>query len=263
MKIRRTVQGLLALAVCVSLLWIVQDSLLLQKDETNLTAVSPFEGLRPGEFAGTVLLGGFRNIAIDVAWLKALKLQENEEYYKLLAVYRTIANLQPNVTVVWDFNANNMAFNLSAAALTDDDAFRWVHRGIDFLREGVEKNPRTYKLYASIAYIYLFKVAKDPALKRIFLESGENPYVEAERWISLAASQPDATAPIHSQRIHVLVSLWRFDEAREYGIRLLQEFPDWPASGVVFENRFIDHRYNGSVPYMRALRVYKSWKEME
>ncbi len=110
------------LLLTFGLLWVTQGALLQRKDAANLSAVSPFQGLRPGEFAGTVLLGGFRNIAIDVVWLKAIRLQEDEEYYKLLAVYRTISNLQPNVPVVWDFNEYNMAFNLSVAALTDEEA---------------------------------------------------------------------------------------------------------------------------------------------
>lgn len=251
------------LLVTVGLLWVTQDALLRRKDDANLSAVSPFQGLRPGEFAGTVLLGGFRNIAIDIVWLKALRLQEDEEYYKLLAVYRTISNLQPNVPVVWDFNAYNMAFNLSVSALTDEEAERWVRRGIELLKEGIEKNPRTYRLYSSLAYIYLFKIPRDEKLNRAFLAAGENPYEEGYYWMTLAAAQPDATAPVHSQRIHALVKLWRFDEARELLLKLAEDFPDWPAVGSVYRNRFEDGKYDGSVPYMRSLRVYRTWKEME
>ena len=261
----RLKQTLIVIALVCSFvaLWFTQDSLLEQKDAHGLSATSPFEGLQPGEFAGTVLLGGFRNIAIDISWMKSIKLQEEQDYYKLLAVYQTIANLQPNVPVVWEFNASNMIFNLSALALTKDEEERWVRRGIDFLKAGIEKNPRTYRLYNSLAYAYTSKVARKEHLTKSFLAVGEGPYQEAAYYLEKACAQKDAPAPAFSQRIHALVQIWKFDEAEKLVFELLRDWPDWISAGIVYHNRFEDFRYPTSVAHLRNMRIYTSWKEME
>ncbi|MDZ7816817.1 MAG: hypothetical protein U5N86_12750 [Planctomycetota bacterium] len=221
------------------------------------------KGWNREKIAGTVLLGGLRNIVIDITWMKAIKLEDNQEYYKLLAVYETIANLQPNVAIVWEFNSSNMAFNISAGALTRDEEERWVRRGIAHIREGIEKNPRTYRLYAHAAYIYRFKVAKADWLKTRFIEAGENPHLKALEYYRLAMEQDDARPIEQAQLVHTLVSLWRFDEAEREAKKLLRKWPDWISAGAVWQNRFEDYRYDGSVPYKRSMRIYKSWEDME
>ncbi len=247
---------------CFVMLWALQDSLLRMKDSARLSAASPFAGKNPGEFVGTVLLGGFRNIVIDITWLEAIKLNEEREFFKLLAAYKTISLLQPNIALVWEFNAHNMAYNISSQALTPDEKERWVRRAIDFMREGIEKNPRTYRLYDFLASIYYFKIGRDNDLRLRFLQSGENPYLEALKHWREAGKQPDVRPTVITQQIHCLMKLWRFDEARKLTLSVLQNYPDWIPAGVIFHNRFEDPKYDGSVPYMSNLRLYKNWKEM-
>ena len=248
---------------CFALLWVLQDSMLRLKDASRLSAASPFSGKKPGEFVGTVLLGGLRNLVIDVTWLKAIKLNEQGDYYKLLAVYEAIALLQPHLPIVWEFNAHNMAFNISSRAYTLGEKELWIRRAIDFLEEGIRKNPSTYRLYDFMGFIYFFKVGKDDEIKTRFLKSGINPYEEALKYAKLASAQPDTKATVYTQQIHCLIKLWRFDEARVFALNLLRKWPEWISGGVVYHNRFEDFSYSGSVPFMRNMRLFKVWKEME
>ncbi|MFA4985470.1 MAG: hypothetical protein WC712_02700 [Candidatus Brocadiia bacterium] len=256
----------LSIAVFIAALGLVgllSESTLQLKDTYGLSSTSPFAGKKPGEFVGTVLLGGFRNIAIDMAWLQALKLQERQEYYKMLAAYTTIALLQPNLPIVWEFNSHNMAFNVSVSCPTPEEQELWVRRGIEFLREGIERNPHTYRLYQQMAYIYTIRVLRDEQMKASFMKRGENPLVEALKYWQLASAQQDAPAPVLTQQVHVLVQLWRFDEAERLCFALLTRFPEWEVAGLVYRNRFEDYTYDGSVPFLRHKQIYLNWKEMD
>jgi len=254
---------LVVIVCCLFLLSPLQAELLRMKEVSRLSATSPFEGKKPGEFVGTVLLSGFRNLAIDVAWMKAIKLNERREYYKLLAVYETIALLQPHLALVWQFNAHNMGWNIAEDALTESERERWVRRAIDFVKEGIRHNPNTYVLYDFLAFIYYFRVGRDERLKEAFLKAGENPYKEALRYWTLAAAQPDIRAPVFTSQVHCLIALWRFEEARRKCLELLRRWPEWEAGGVVYMNCFEDFKFAKSVPYKRNMRIYRTWKEME
>ena len=252
----------LIIMLSFALLWPLQEQLLRLKDTSNLSAASPFTGRNPGEFVGTVLLGGFRNIVIDITWLKAIKLSEEREYYKLLAAYKTIANLQPNIALVWEFNGHNMAYNISCQSISFDEKVSWIRRATDFIREGIEKNPRTFRLYDFLASVYYYKIGREDDIKAEFLRNGENPYLEALKYWRLASAQQDVKATVYTQQIHCLIKLWRFDEARRINLEVLHRWPNWEPGGIVYYNRFDDAGYDGSVPYLRNIRLFRTWKEM-
>ena len=40
-----------------------------------------FQDLEPGEFAGTLMLGGLRGLVTDLVWMRAMDAKETKQYY--------------------------------------------------------------------------------------------------------------------------------------------------------------------------------------
>jgi len=160
----------------------------------------PAGELHLGEFVGTVLLGGFRGIAVDLLWIKALDARRTHDWHSLLAINRLIADLQPRFTRVWEFNMWNMTTNLARRAPTSREGWQWLKRGIEFGKEGHRRNPRNWRLAYAIGYEYFYRCgALDDALTRKFQawlleETGRSNWQHALEWFTRAWEQagPDA-----------------------------------------------------------------------
>jgi len=91
----------------------LQDRIETTRKAHGLLTANPLKELPAGEFFGTVLLGGFRAIAVDLIWLKAKDAEKNQDWHRYLLLNRLIASLQPRFVEVWTFNMWKMAYNLS------------------------------------------------------------------------------------------------------------------------------------------------------
>ncbi|MBM4080310.1 MAG: hypothetical protein FJ278_11475, partial [Planctomycetes bacterium] len=52
-------------------------------------------GQEPAEVVPILIMGGFRGVAVDVLWIRAMARQEERKFYELLAIFNVIAKLQP------------------------------------------------------------------------------------------------------------------------------------------------------------------------
>jgi len=124
---------------------------------------TPLKDVPAGEFFGTVLLGGFRAIAVDLIWVKAQEAEKNRDWHRYFLLSQLIASLQPRFIEVWIFNSWNMTYNLSLTASTDKEGWEWVKKGIAFGEEGFERNkelPESWKLAWNIGYYYYHKCGR-------------------------------------------------------------------------------------------------------
>jgi tetratricopeptide (TPR) repeat protein len=126
----------------------------------GVVAASPFEALDPGEFVGTVFLGGFRGFLLDFLWMRAYTLQQRERYFELLTLYELIAKLQPYYETVWIYNSWNMTHNISHDAEELSGKWAWVKKGIAFLEKGARNNPRSYKIYDEMGRLHYHRFDK-------------------------------------------------------------------------------------------------------
>ncbi|MCD6388713.1 MAG: hypothetical protein J7L69_04820 [Desulfobulbaceae bacterium] len=106
-----------------------------------------------------VALSTFRSLAIDYLWIRADNLKQEGQYFDALHLARMICVLQPHLAAVWDFQAWNMAYNISVAMPTPPERWNWIQTGYKLLRdEGLVHNPQNAKIYHSLAWIFWHKI---------------------------------------------------------------------------------------------------------
>lgn len=113
---------------------------------TNLGEVNP-----AGEAIRLALLG-MRGVAANILWEKANDYKKREDYAKFGATLEQITVLQPNFVEVWDFQAHNLSYNISAEFDDYRDRYWWVIRGINFLIGGAEYNKHQPKMVNRIGW---------------------------------------------------------------------------------------------------------------
>lgn len=163
-------------------------------------SIDPLKDLPAGEFFGTVLLGGFRAIAVDLIWIKAREAEDNRDWHRVYFLTRLIASLQPRFVQVWSFNMWKMAYNLSLTATTDIEGWQWVKKGIAFGERGFERNPDSWRLAWYIGHHYFHRCGtiNDDRTKQyqrwLFEETGQTNWQHALRWFRKANEVADETA---------------------------------------------------------------------
>jgi len=117
-------------------------------------------------FAGTVLLAGFRGLAVDILWVRSLNLMDRHQWFELSALYKLISKLQPNFPSVWIFNSWNLSHNISVHWDSAEDKWRWFEAGIDFAKEGLAKNPDNSELIFWLGLLYYHRIYRYVDLTR-------------------------------------------------------------------------------------------------
>lgn len=143
----------------------------------------------PAESIPLLLLGGFRGIAVDFLWARAIARHEEKKYYELLAVNNLIAKLQPNFPAVWIFQAWNMAYNIVSEWDAPQNKWKWISTGLNFAKKGAVKNPDSGDLFFELGYMYfhLFDQRFFPYAsyyrEQLKTELGEDNYEESLYWL--------------------------------------------------------------------------------
>ncbi|NIP27008.1 MAG: hypothetical protein GWN67_22050 [Phycisphaerae bacterium] len=119
------------------------------------------ENIPPSLAFATVATGAFRGLLVDVLWIRADNLKEQGQFFDAKQLAEWITILQPRFATVWEFQAWNMAYNISVTipATRPDQRWRWVKNGYELLRDkGIEKNPRSILLYRELARTFQHKI---------------------------------------------------------------------------------------------------------
>lgn len=108
---------------------------------------SSFGNVDPASSTMTLVLFGFRGIAASMLWYQADQLRSRKNWSELERTAESIVLLQPHFWNVWDQQAWNLAYNVSAEFDDVKDRFFWVKRGAKFLKKGIERNEKIPELY--------------------------------------------------------------------------------------------------------------------
>jgi hypothetical protein len=131
-----------------------------QRDALQLVVTHEAAGGMPPHVAlATAALGTFRGLAVDVLWIRADELQNTGQYFEAQTLAQWITALQPRFPQVWNFQAHNLAYNISVASDVNAERWGWVDRGMQLLRDqGIPLNPSAPQLYDMLAFILHHKV---------------------------------------------------------------------------------------------------------
>jgi hypothetical protein len=137
-------------------------------------------GIDNGSFVlNLCALGGARGIVANALWEQAIKLQKSHEWDRLEAKVDMITKLQPHFLSVWTFQGWNLAYNVSVEWDDPADKYRYIKRGINFLKQGVERNQRSPDLMWDTAWTYYHKIGMaDEAviLRKLFRDDEDEPF---------------------------------------------------------------------------------------
>ncbi len=125
------------------------------------TAITPnrevYEALTPGEFAGTLMLGGFRGLACDLLWMRAVSAKEEGRFYESVAVAEAITRIQPRFDQPWIYLSWDLAYNISHEVEDRDAKWSWVIAGLDTGLRGIQRNPQSERLLRQLAWMFNHK----------------------------------------------------------------------------------------------------------
>lgn len=139
---------------------------------------------------------GLRGVAATLLWSKANEYKVNHEWDRLKATLNNIALLQPHYEKVWEFQAHNLSYNVSAEFDDYRQRYSMVREGIEYLTRGVEQNRKASRLVWYTGWFYGQKIGMSDE-KRQFrkLFSDDKPQHEELRESNIAVDSPDARGP--------------------------------------------------------------------
>ncbi len=154
----------ISVGIAVGLLYTASaqlDYINAQRQQMGLVVNAPLENAPPSLAFATVAMGAFRGLVVDILWMRADKLKEEGQFFDAKQLADWITTLQPRFPAVWEFQAWNMAYNISVAipASQPEQRWRWVRNGYELLRDkGIPINPKSVQLYRELARIFQHKL---------------------------------------------------------------------------------------------------------
>lgn len=150
----------LAAVACFAAAAMMHNPINRQRKDLQLVLQSNVYKELPPEYAWVSAMGGtLRGIAADILWARAEKLKEEGKYFESHQIAKWICTLQPRFGQVWQFQAWNMAYNISVATHTPQERWQWVYNGVRLLRdEGIPNNDRNLLIYQQLAWIWFHKI---------------------------------------------------------------------------------------------------------
>ena len=125
------------------------------------------------------LLGGFRGIVADYLWNRAEDYKREHDWDRLAQTVEMITKLQPHFLAIWTYQSWNLAYNVAVEWDAPEDKYQWIKKGIQFVREGVNKNRRSPDLVWDTAWYYYHKLGfsdESIILRRLFRDDEDTNF---------------------------------------------------------------------------------------
>ena len=133
---------------------------------------------------------GLRGVAANILWEKANDYKMKKDWTNLAATLNQITKVQPNFISVWSNQGWNLAYNVSASFDDYRERYRWVIKGIDFLKEGAKYNEREPRLLWDLGWTISQKIGRSDEAKqfrRLFKEDDDfhrsRPLALRDNWL--------------------------------------------------------------------------------
>ncbi len=250
-----------------------------QRKDMKLIINEPLKNAPPSLAFATVAMGAFRGLVVDILWIRADRLKQEGQFFDAKQLAEWITILQPRFPSVWEFQAWNMAYNISVAipASQPQERWKWVKNGYELLRDkGIPLNPKSILLYRELAMTFQHKIGDvtDEAHKYYKLQ------LAMEMGPLLGSTDNDffqklAKAPTQWGQITADANVLRFIEALKSADQMFQDDEQFPSRYLVLRqnpqkfaseafNVIDDFRNTETLEkfdlFARAHQLRKSWK---
>ena len=111
----------------------------------------------------TLGLGG---VAANLLWDRAIHYKKTENWDSFMATLNQITKLQPNFVSVWQFQAWNIAYNVSVEFDNYRHRYHWVKKGVNYLIEGTEYNVDEPLLLSEAGWFFGHKLGRADEYKQ-------------------------------------------------------------------------------------------------
>jgi hypothetical protein len=148
---------LIAGLLCLVLAQVLASGVLTTMRSALVPNRDVYSALKPGEFAGTLMLGGFRGLACDLLWMRALQAKEQGHFYESVALGHTISQIQPRFEQIWEYMAWDMAYNIAYENDDENVKWAWFLAGLEVNATGCLRNPQSERLLRHLAWMFHHK----------------------------------------------------------------------------------------------------------
>ncbi len=112
----------------------------------------------PTSASWNLVLLGFRGVAASWLWQKADHYKTTKNFNQLAESVESIILLQPHFKAVWEYQAWNLTYNVSAECDDVKDRYHWVKSGAKFMIRGTERNKKVPELQFSTGQFFGTKI---------------------------------------------------------------------------------------------------------
>ena len=119
---------------------------------------------------------GLRGVAVNMLWMQAMEHKKKENYEQLASTLQALTKIQPNFVKVWEYQAHNMAYNVSMEFDDYEYRYHWVKKGISFLKQGIPYNKRDHRISDNLGMFTGYKFGKSDeknSFRRMFRKDTE------------------------------------------------------------------------------------------
>lgn len=158
-----------------------QLSILREKNDLSQAKMSEID---PASETMKLASLGLRGVAVNMLWMQAMDHKKKENYEQLASTLQALTKIQPNFVKVWEYQAHNMAYNVSMEFDDYEYRYHWVKKGISFLKQGIDYNKRDHRISDNLGMFTGYKFGKSDeknSFRRMFRKDDEFHQSMADR----------------------------------------------------------------------------------
>ncbi len=153
--------------------------------------------LDPASESARLATLGLRGVAATILWQKAEQYKREKYYDRLSATVNQLRILQPHFIKVWEFQAHNLAWNVSVEFDDYRQRYEWVKKGIHFLIDGSKYNKTRTEMPFELGFAFGNKLGmSDERFQfRELYRNDRNFHNEVENRTGMDLTQVSAQGP--------------------------------------------------------------------
>lgn len=134
------------------------------RDEYNLSQAK-MSDIDPASETMKLASLGLRGVAVNMLWMQAMEHKKKENYDQLASTLQALTKIQPNFVKVWEYQAHNLAYNVSMEFDDYEYRYSWVKKGLAFLKQGIPYNKRDHRVPSKLGFFTGNKFGKSDEKK--------------------------------------------------------------------------------------------------